>query len=403
MQVACLLRQSLQAVRAFRLRAVFSLLSVALGVGSLTVIVAATEGAYQKAYEIVGRFGPDSLLVIGGSDEARAIGQREKTLTLDDMHAVLDRFPTVYIGVPMSSQGDVPVSYRSKKYRTIVVGAGGDYSRAWTWPVVRGSDITEEHVKGAQKVALIGGFLARELFGDEEPVGRTVFVKGIPVKVIGVLEERGMSPRGTNLDDRLVMPITTVMGKIKNEREYISAFRVRFLDQDRLSEHTEELRAFLRERHGTPDGQPDDFRVISPTEIITFLVALTGSLVVFLGITGAISLVVAGFVLANLFLLSVSERTREIGIRRALGARRHEILHQFLVEALLLTTAGGLLGFILAVPSSRLLAYVADFPLHFSWRALAVGMALSTIIGLVFGLQPARKAARLTPLEALRS
>jgi len=403
MQVSCLLRQSLQAVYAFRLRAVFSLLSVALGVGSLTVIVAATEGAYQKAYEIVGRFGPDSLLVIGGSDEASAIGQREKTLTLEDMRAVLDRFPTVYIGVPMSSQGDVPVSYRSRKYRTMVVGAGSDYSRAWTWPVVRGSDITDDHVKGARKVALIGAFLARELFGDEEPVGRTVIVKGIPVQVIGVLGERGMAPHGTNLDDRLVMPITTVMGKIKNERQYISAFRVRFLDQDRLSERTRELQSFLRERHGTPDGQPDDFRVISPTEIITFLVALTGSLVVFLGITGTISLVVAGFVLANLFLLSVSERTREIGIRRALGARRGDILRQFLAEALLLTTAGGLVGFLLAVPSSRLLALVADFPLHFSWRALAVGIALSTVVGLVFGLQPARKAARLTPLEALRS
>lgn len=403
MQLLCLASQSFRAVLAFRLRTFFSLVSVALGVGSLTIIVAATEGAYQKAFEIVGRFGPDALLVIGGSEETRAIGQREKVFTIDDVQAVMENFPAAYLGEPLTSEGDVNVSYRERRAQTLVVGAESDYCRAWSWRVVKGSDLTKAHVKGAENVALIGGYLARELFGEEEPVGKHILVKGIPVKIVGELEERGATVRGSNLDDRLVMPITTVMRKIKNERVYINAFRIRFLDQERLGEHVEELRRFLRARHGTPVGRPDDFQIISPTEIVKFLVALTGSLVIFLGITGVVSMAVAGFVLANLSLLSVSERAREVGIRRAVGAKRREILQQFLGEAVLLTIGGGVLGFVFAVLASHALSAVFEFPVHFSWKAFVIGMGIATFVGLVFGLLPARKAADLNPIEAIRS
>ncbi len=155
-------------------------------------------------------------------------------------------------------------------------------------------------------------------------------------------------------------------------------------------------------RHKIPPEEPDDFTIISPKEIIKFLVALTGSLVIFLGVTGIISLTIAGFVLANLFLLSVRERTTEIGIRRAVGAKRQDILLQFLGESVTLTTVGGLLGFILAIASSKLLMSIAEFPIYFSWKAFVVGLLLSWIVGIVFGLQPANKAANLKPIEAIR-
>lgn len=394
--------QSIKAVKAFKLRTFFCLLCVALGIASITVIVAATEGAYKKALEMVDLFGPDSLLVFGGSEEARAIGQRQKTITLDDIEAIKEAFNTAYLVVPMSTMRDVTVSYKNRKYQTRIIGSTSDYSRVWTWPVIQGSDFKEEDVKGLRNVGLIGQFVSKELFGDEDPVGKYILVKSIPVQIVGVLSERGTSPAGEPLDDRVVIPITTLMRKLQNETKYVSAFRIRFLDRENLYQYVDELRSFLRLRHGIPPEEPDDFTIVSPKEIIKFLVALTGSLVIFLGVTGIISLTIAGFVLANLFLLSVKERTMEIGIRRAVGAKRQDILFQFLGESVTITTIGGLLGFLLAISSSKLLMSIAEFPIYFSWKAFVVGLLLSWIVGIVFGLQPANKAANLRPIEAIR-
>ncbi|NWF51671.1 MAG: ABC transporter permease [Nitrospirae bacterium] len=397
-----IITQSIKAIHSFKLRTFFCLISVALGISSITVIVAATEGAYKKAFEIVARFGPDSLLILGGGEEARAVGERQKTITLDDIEAIKETFDSAYLVVPMTAMREITVSYKDKKYQTLIVGSTSDYSLAWSWPVVEGSDFTEDDVNGLKNVGLIGQYLVKELFGNENPVGKYVLIKTIPVQIVGVLSERGTSPAGENLDDRIVIPITTLMRKLENETKYVRALRVRFMDQENLYNHIEELRAFLRKRHGIPGGEPDDFTIISPKEIIKFLVALTGSLVIFLGITGVISLIVAGFVLANLFLLSVRERTNEIGIRRAVGAKKRDILFQFLCESVILTTVGGFTGFIIAIFASRLLKYIAEFPIHFSWKAFVVGLFLSWVIGIGFGLQPAKRAADLKPIEAVR-
>jgi len=394
--------QSIKAVRAFKLRTFFCLVCITLGISSITVIVAATEGAYKKAFEIVARFGPDSLLVLGGSEEARAVGERQKTITLDDVEAVKEAFDSAYLVVPMTAMREITVSYKEKKYQTLIVGSTSDYSRVWTWPVIQGSDFTEEDVRGLRNVGLIGQHVVKELFGDEDPVGKYVLVKGIPVQIVGVLSERGTSPAGDLLDDRIIIPITTLMRKLENESKYVRAFRIRFINQENLYNYLKDLSLFLRERHRIPKGEPNDFTIISPKEIIKFLVALTGSLVVFLGITGVISLIVAGFVLANLFLLSVRERTKEIGIRRATGAKKNDILLQFLFESVVITTMGGILGFILALLSSKLLMLIAEFPIHFSWKAFVVGLLLSWVIGIGFGLQPAKRAADLKPIEAIR-
>jgi len=397
-----IISQSIKAVRSFKLRTFFCLVCITLGISSITVIVAATEGAYKKAFEIVARFGPDSLLVLGGSEEARAVGERQKTITLDDVEAVKEAFDSAYLVVPMTAMREITVSYKEKKYQTLIVGSTSDYSRVWTWPVIQGSDFTEEDVRGLRNVGLIGQHVVKELFGDEDPVGKYVLVKGIPVQIVGVLSERGTSPAGDLLDDRIIIPITTLMRKLENESKYVRAFRIRFINQENLYNYLNDLSLFLRERHRIPKGEPNDFTIISPKEIIKFLVALTGSLVVFLGITGVISLIVAGFVLANLFLLSVRERTKEIGIRRATGAKKNDILLQFLFESVVITTMGGILGFILALLSSKLLMLIAEFPIHFSWKAFVVGLLLSWVIGIGFGLQPAKRAADLKPIEAIR-
>jgi len=391
-----------RAVLAYRLRAVFCSLSVALGVGAISIIVAATEGAYKQAYDMVDRFGPDAMLIFGESEEARATGRREKNITLEDVEALRQAFPTAYLVVPMSSRWDMIVAYRNRKHQTRLTGTTADYSRSWSWPVTEGRDLTEQDVKGLRNVALIGRTIVQELFPDEDPIGKSIFVRNVAVQVVGVLEERGSTGPGHNLDDRIVMPITTAMKKILNEKDRVQAVRMRFVDATRMEHFEAEVRAFLRKRHGLQERQPDDFRIVSPKEIIKFLVALTGSLVVFIGITGLLSLVVAGFVLANLFLLSVNERTPEIGIRRSVGARRRDILAQFLLEAVTLTAIGGILGFGIGVLGGPFLKHVADFPMHFSWKAFAVGMMMATLVGVIFGMQPARKAAAVHPIDAVR-
>lgn len=401
-RLAGIIKQAMKAVTAYKVRSFFCLISVALGISSIAVIVAATEGAYKRAFDMVGRFGPDSLLVVGGSEESRAIGQRPKTIKLAYVEAVRQAFPTVYVVVPMTFVGDTVVSYKNKKHQTRVIGSTADYSRAWTWPVIQGSDFVEEDIKGLRNVGLIGQELSRELFGEMDPVGKYILVRRIPVQVVGVLAERGITGAGHKLDNRIVLPITTVMRKLVNETQYITAFRVRFLDQHNLKAHEKELRLFLRQEMGAPDNEPDPFRIISPTAIIKFLVALSGSLIAFIGIAGIICLIVAGFVLANLFLLSVKERTKEIGIRRAIGARRRDILVQFLGESVIVTTLGGMVGFVLAIFGSRLLTYIAEFPMHFSWKAFAMGMGLSWIVGITAGIQPASRAAQTEPIEAIR-
>ncbi|MCE5311943.1 MAG: ABC transporter permease [Nitrospiraceae bacterium] len=397
-----IISQSVVAVRAFKLRTFFCMFSVALGISAITIIVAATEGAYKKAYDIVARFGPDSLLVTSGGEEARAVGRFDKTLTLGDVEAVKQNFDTAYVVVPMSAVRNINVSYRDKKYQTTIYGSTNDYSRVWTWPVIQGSDFTDEDVNGLRNVAIIGKYVVEQLFGNEDPVGKYILVKNIPVQVVGVLSERGTTPTGANLDDRIVIPITTLMRKLQNETTYISTFRIRFTDQERLEQRQEEMKQFLRARHNLRASDPDDFRIVSPKEIIKFLVALTSSLTIFLGVAGVISLFVAGFVLANLFLLSVKERSKEIGIRRAAGAKKRDILMQFLGEAVIITTIGGLIGFIMGYVSSNLLKLIAEFEIYFSWKAFAAGLLLSWAVGVGFGLQPARKAANMNPIDAIR-
>jgi len=302
----------------------------------------------------------------------------------------------------MTAMRDLTITYKNIKYQTLVVGSTDEYSKVWSWPLIEGYDFTIDDVKGLRNVGIIGQFLAKVLFRDEDPIGKYVLIKNIPVQIVGVLSERGTTPSGERLDDRIIIPITTLMRKLQNETKYVSAIRIRFHDQQNLYNYVEELKKFLRKRHSIPPGEPDDFTIISPKEIVKFLVALTGSLVIFLGITGIISLVTAGFVLANLFLLSVKERTKEIGIRRASGAKKSDIMIQFLGESVLLTTFGGLTGFILSLISSRFLSLIAQFPIHFSWKAFVSGLILSWSVGIIFGLQPANRAANLKPIEAIR-
>jgi len=393
------------ALAAYKLRSAFVVLAVALGIAALTIIIAAVDGARRKAMEIVEWFGPDAVLVFGGNIETRAVGQRTLTLTREDAQAIERSLPGAYMVTPMRSKTAVTLRYENRNMVTpLIVGATADYAQAWNWPLAEGRDISEEDVRLSAKVCLIGDAPARELFGEESPIGKVILAGDLPVQVVGRLAYRGFTPGGggVSVDDRLIMPISTLTQRFNLERRYFRGLRVKFLEPELMETHLESLKSLLRHLHRLEDDVPDDFTVISASEVLKFLTMITGGIMVFLGITAGAAMVVGGFVLANLLFLSVSERQGEIGLRKAMGATSLDITMQFLSEAVWLTLLGALLGIGLGIGLGQLLAKLGLLEIRLSLRLFLLALASALAIALVFGLKPARSAAGLDPIEALR-
>jgi len=401
--LARLRRMALAAVWAYKARSLFVILGVGFGVASLTLIVTAVDGAERKAVELVEWFGPDAALVFGGNFKKRAVGARMNTLTQDDIRTISQSLPGVSLVVPMRSKSDVPMRYQDNNLPgSLVIGATENYAQAWNWPLVEGRDISAEDVRLGARVALLGDKPARELFGEESPVGRTFQLGKFQVQVIGRLKYRGASGGGGEVDDRIIIPISTLTSRFNLDRKYYRAMRIKFLEPERMADHVENLRAFLRMNHNLTPTDDDDFSIITADEILKFLSAFKGGLVAFLGVTAAASMTVGGFVLANLFSISVSERSREIGLKKALGATQNSILLQFLLEAAVLTAIGGLVGLGLGLGLGQLLTRLGILQILFSWKVFFLSLGSALAIGLVFGIKPARSAAQLDPIAALR-
>ncbi len=395
---------SLAALWAYKIRSLFVILGVAFGIASLTLIVTAVDGANRMANQMVEMFGPDAVLVFGGNFKKRAVGMRTLTLTWEDAERIRQSLPGAYLVVPMRAKGDITVKYGNKNYfGTYAVGATQNYASAWNWSLTEGRDISKEDVEHAAKICLIGNKPAVELFGEASPVGKVIFVQNIPMQVVGRLEERGMSTGGgSDMDNRIIMPLTTLTNRMNLDRKYFRALRIKFYEPQHMAAHVENLRSFLRKQHDLRLEEDDDFTILTADEVLKFLAMFKGGLVVFLGVTAAIAMLVGGFVLANLFTISVSERSEEIGLKKAMGATGSAIMIQFLVEAVLLTIIGGLLGLFLGLALGQLLTNLGILTISFSWKVFGLSLCGSLAVGLIFGLKPARQAASLDPITALR-
>lgn len=392
-----------QALWAYRLRGLFVVLGVGLGIASLTIIVAAVDGAQRKAREITDNFGPDAAFVLGGDVINRAVGMRTLTLSWTDVERIRQSLPGAYLVVPMRAKRNLKLRHGGTTIDLdSAIGATANYAQAWNWPLAEGRDLSEEDVERGARVTLLGSVPARELFGDETPVGRTVFVNNIPFQVVGKLTERGASGGPGNPDERIVMPLTTLTQRFNLDRQYFRALRIKFRDPENMQANAENLRSFLRHLHGLRPGEPDDFTILTADEVLRFLSVIQGGLMLFLGVTSLVAMTVGGFVLANLFYLSVSERTREIGLRKAVGAPSSAILTQFLAEAVLLTMLGALVGVALGMGAAQFLERLEIMEIQLSWRIFGIALGAAMLIGVLFGLRPARSAAKLDPIEALR-
>lgn len=394
---------ALDAVWAYKLRSVFVTLGIAMGIAALTIIVTSVDGAQKKAVEIVEMFGPDAAFVLGGDIRSRAPGKRTLTLSWEDVRVLRQSLPGAYLVVPMRAKANLKAKAGNRNTDLPrLIGATAGYAQVWNWPLAEGRDLTTHDVERGAKVGLIGHDVSRKLFGNASPVGRVVFVNDLPVRIVGKLSYRGFSGGGGAIDDRIVVPLTTLTQRFNMNRKYFRALRVKFHDPDRMASHVENLRSLLRHLHGLKDGEPDDFTILTADQILKFIGMLKGSLVVFLGVTATAAMVVGGFVLANLFYLSVSERIFEIGLRKALGAKGWHITAQFLFEAALLTAAGALAGMGIGMGLGQLLAELGLLEIQFSAKVFFLALGSALVIGLVFGIRPARRAARLDPVAALR-
>lgn len=395
---------ALRALWAYKLRSCFVIAAVALGIASLTIIVASIDGAERKANEIVDSFGPDAVFILGGDIRSRAVGQRTLTLSYADADRLRQSLPGAYLVVPMRARQNVSARVDGANTQLpLVVGATAGYAEVWNWPLVEGRDLTEADVERGAKVGLIGDAPAKALFGDASPVGRTVFIDQLPVQIVGRLAYRGFSAGGGGaVDDRLIVPISTLTQRFNLDRKYFRALRVKFIDPENMAFHVENLRSLLRDQHKLREGEPDDFTILTADEILKFLSMFKGGLVLFLGITAVVAMVVGGFVLANLFYLSISERRTEIGLKKALGAPSGAILLQILLEALALTLVGALCGMGLGMALGQLLERLGLLELLLSWKIFGLSTLAAVVIGLLFGLKPARQAAAMAPMDVLK-
>jgi putative ABC transport system permease protein len=397
-----ILKVGLKAIARNKMRSALTALGIIIGVACVIAMVGVGKGSQAVIQSQISSLGTNFLMVFPGvaTQSGARIFTGESTLTEDDVAAVKAECPSVAYVSPMSRSAGQLVA-GNLNWGTQVQGVGVEWPFIRSWNTSLGAFFGESEVRSASKVCLLGSTVATALFGDQNPVGESVRIKNFPFRVIGVLESKGGNTQGQDQDDTVVAPYTTVMRLLKG-RNRIDMFMVSAVSQDAVPQAQAEIEALLRQRHRIPTGGDADFMIRSQQEIAQTADETSKTLSLLLASAASISLLVGGIGIMNIMLVSVTERTREIGIRMAIGAKGKDILTQFLVEALTLSVAGGGIGILLGVGASRFLAWKAGWSIALPPESILLAFGFSAAIGVFFGFYPARKASRLDPIEALR-
>ena len=403
LRLLLLLPLALKSLRRNRMRSALTMLGVIIGVSAVICTIAIGEGASHKIQEAIASVGANVVWVEAGGVNrggVRTGSGGTKSLTLADMHAIHDQIPLIVHVSPVVDTRTQLV-YGNQNWNSTVRGVSPDYVNVKAWPVVKGGMFDETDVERAAAVCVLGQTIVDQLFGEMEPLGETIRVKGEPCKVVGVLGVKGQSATGQDQDDTFFMPYTTVMKKIKGQY-WLDDIMMSAVSAGMIPAAEAQIAQLLRARHHIREGADDDFNLRHPTEIAEAIAASARTMEVLLASVASVSLLVGGVGIMNIMLVSVTERTREIGLRMAVGARGRDVLRQFLLEAVLLSLTGGLLGIALGMGGTRTISQVFEWPTRVSSNAIALSVAFAAAIGIFFGFYPARRAARLDPIEALR-
>ncbi len=408
MKIGATLQMAEAALRSNRLRTALTALGVIIGVGAVVTMMAVGAGAQVRVAEQIRSLGSNLIIVMSGSITSGGVRLGSGTLltiTEDDARAIQRDVPSVEVAAP-TVRGGVQAVVGNSNWSTAMQGVTPEYFQARDWGVAAGRLLTAEDVDAAGKVILLGQTVADNLFGGSDPLDQSVRIKTVPFTVVGVLARKGQSARGEDQDDTVIIPISTakkkVLGVSPANARSVGGILVKVADPTRMAEAELQIRELLRQRHHLQPNQDDDFALRNLSEVLASQEASSRVLSLLLAAVAAVSLVVGGIGIMNIMLVSVTERTREIGLRRAVGARRRDILGQFLTEAVFVSLAGGLIGIAVGVASSYVIAYFFQWSVLVSWSAILPAFLFAAAVGIFFGYYPARKASRLNPIEALR-
>ena len=403
MRIGSTVNVAFRALRRNKLRSFLTALGIIIGVAAVIAMVGIGNGAKAQVEAQIASLGENVILIFSGSTTASGIRTgwgNAGTLKIEDAEAIRREVPGV-IAVSEEIRSTTQVAAGNQNWLTQVLGESADYLDIRQWQLADGASFTPQDVRSANKVCVIGRTTASQVFGNDDPVGQVLRIKNVPFVVTGVLTPKGLSAQGSDQDDVVIMPYTSAMKRVIGGTT-LRSINVQVGDARSLPAAQQQIISLLRQRHNIRAGKDDDFTVRGQQEIADMATAQSKTMTVLLGAIAGVSLIVGGIGIMNIMLVSVTERTREIGVRLAVGAHGRDILSQFLIEAVALSSVGGIIGIAFGVGASKVLSVYQNWPTLISLSSIIVSFLFSAAVGIFFGFYPARKAAALDPIEALR-
>jgi putative ABC transport system permease protein len=387
---------------------VLTALGIIIGVAAVIVMISVGAGAQKQVDDVIKKLGSNLVIVVPGtttSGGARGARGSRPTITEDDAIAIQNEIPTVKVSAP-AVRGSGQIIFGNQNWSTVIRGVTPDYGQAREWEIADGRWFSNDEVRSAAKVALIGETVSESLFGNENPVGQIIRIKRVPFTVIGTLVGKGETPMGNDMDDAVFIPLTTAkkrtLGGRRLSGRLVGVVFVKSNSAEVVDDTIRDMTKLLRQRHKIRPGQPDDFFVRNLSSILEARANSSRVMNLLLAAVASISLIVGGIGIMNIMLVSVTERTREIGLRMAVGAKGRDILLQFLIEAVTLSLIGGVIGIVFGLGGSYIISMIGHSPAIIQPFSIFLAFGFAAAVGIFFGFYPARKAARLDPIEALR-
>ena len=399
-------RVALRAIWRNKVRSLLTALGIIVGIAAVIAVIAIGNGASEQMKSSINSMGNNLVMIFPGAMRSGGMSMgagASNTLTAEDGEQIEKDYPELVAAQTPMVRASAQVIYGEHNWSTQVSGVGTGFPQVRGWNVGSGTFFTEEDVHTGKRVVILGQTVVDNLFPGIDPIGKTMRVKNMSFKVIGVMEKKGSNSMGQDQDDLLIMPYTTVRRTLQNSVfNNVNQILVSLYDMGDLEEAKNEFTSLLRQRHRLKNGKEDDFSIRDMTEITEMVTSISSTITVLLGAVASISLIVGGIGIMNIMLVSVTERTKEIGLRMAIGARPIDILMQFLLEAMTLACVGGLLGTVLGIVGAKMVGNIQNWPILITESSVAVSFAFSAVVGVFFGFYPAYRASNLNPIDCLR-